>query len=96
MVHDDRGELMTKETLIEFPCLFPIKIMGVNTPLFVEQIKQSTIKHFPNFEDKDLTQKLSAKSNYLALTVTVLAQNQEMLDEFYREVTKNEYVRMVL
>ncbi len=87
---------MTKTTLIEFPCLFPVKIIGVNSPLFIEEIKQITIKHFPDFEEKNIEQKLSKKNNYFALTVTVQAQNQEMLDAFYQEITKHEHVRMVL
>ena len=87
---------MTKTTLIEFPCMFPVKIIGENTLSFVEEIKQITKKHFANFNDDDLSRKLSQKSNYLAITVTVHALNQEMLDAFYQEVTKHKNVRMVL
>lgn len=36
---------MTKETLIEFPCLFPVKIIGIHSPTFIEEIKQTTIHH---------------------------------------------------
>lgn len=87
---------MTKTTLIEFPCLFPIKIIGINSQKFIDEIKQSTINHFPNFKEEHFSQKLSDKNNYLAITVTVLAENQTMLDDFYREITKNEQVKMVL
>lgn len=87
---------MTNDSLIEFPCLFPIKIIGVHSPTFIEDIKNITIKHFPNFEEKDLVQKPSQKNNYLALTVTVFAQNKPSLDAFYEEVTQHPQIKMVL
>lgn len=87
---------MTKTSLIEFPCLFPIKIIGDQSPLFVEEIKQIVLKHFSKFDDNDLTYKLSEKSNYLAITVRVFAEDQNMLDDFYQEVTKHPNVKMVL
>lgn len=87
---------MTNDSLIEFPCLFPIKMIGIHSSTFIEDIKHITIKHFPNFEEKDLVQKPSQKNNYLALTVTVFAQNKPSLDAFYEEITKHPQIKMVL
>ena len=87
---------MTKTTLIEFPCHFPIKIMGNNTPKFLEEIREITLKHFPNIEHEKITHKPSKGNNYLAITVTVFAENQEMLDAFYQEITKHPDIKMVL
>ncbi|PJD96371.1 MAG: hypothetical protein CK426_04995 [Legionella sp.] len=87
---------MSKTTLIEFPCLFPIKIIGINSDSFIKEISQITMQHFPNFCEDDLIQKISQKSSYLALTVTVFAENQEMLDAYYQEITQNAQVKMVL
>jgi uncharacterized protein len=87
---------MTKSTLMEFPCLFPVKIIGINNQNFIDEIKQTTLNHFPNFKEEDLTQKLSEQNNYLALTVTVLAENQLKLNAFYQDITKNKHVKMAL
>lgn len=87
---------MTESTLMEFPCMFPVKIIGTNSSSFIDDIKQITLKHFPNFTDMDLSQKLSQNNNYLALTVTVYALNQAMLDDFYKEVTQHKDIKMVL
>lgn len=87
---------MTRTTLIEFPCDFPVKIIGTNCDNFLAEIKQITIKHFPDFKDDSLTHKISEKSNYLAATVTVYAVNQSMLDAFYQDLTKLPNVKMVL
>jgi putative lipoic acid-binding regulatory protein len=87
---------MTKTTLIEFPCSFPVKIIGTNSELFIDEIKQITARHFSDFKEEHVSHKLSNKSNYLAMTVTVMAQNQESLDAFYQEITKHKQVKMVL
>ena len=87
---------MTKTTLMDFPCNFPVKIIGTNSPIFLEKVKQIAKKHFPSFKDEDLTQKMSQKNNYLAITVTVFAENQKMLDAFYEELTKLPDIKMVL
>ncbi|KTD68117.1 MULTISPECIES: YbeD family protein [Legionella] len=87
---------MTKTTLIEFPCFFPIKIIGNNSPDFLEEMRQISMSHFPNIEEDALTHKMSKDSNYLAITVTVYAENQEILDAFYRAITQHPEVKMVL
>ena len=87
---------MTNESLIDFPCLFPVKIIGVHSPTFIEEIKLITRKHFPDFEDKNLVNKPSKKNNYVALTVTIFAKNKDLLDAFYHEITKHPQVKMVL
>ena len=87
---------MTKTSLIEFPCHFPVKIMGINSPTFLEEIREITLKHFPNIEQEKITHKMSKGNNYLAITVTVYAENQEMLDGFYRAITQHPEIKMVL
>lgn len=87
---------MTKTTLIEFPCYFPIKIIGNNSPVFLEEIRQITSTHFPHIKEDALSLKMSKDSNYLAITVTVFAENQDILDAFYRAITQHPEVKMVL
>lgn len=87
---------MTQTSLIEFPCHFPIKIMGVNSATFLDEIKEITLKHFPTIEQEKITCNLSQNSNFIAITVTVFAENQQMLDDFYKEITKHPEIKMVL
>lgn len=87
---------MTQSTLIEFPCNFPVKIIGTNSDTFLNGIKAIIAKHFPDFNYDNLTQKQSEKNNYLAITANVPVDSQEMLDSFYRDLTKNPEVKMVL
>lgn len=87
---------MNKDTIIEFPCYFPVKIIGLRSQSFVEEVKAIAGSHFPNFAPDDLRQKPSKNNNYLALTVTVFVRDQATLDEFYKALTKVAGVKMVL
>ena len=81
---------------MEFPCSFAVKVIGVDSPIFLEDIKKIVLNHFPNFELGSLVYKESGNKNYLAITATVLATSQEMLDLFYQELTRHPDVKMVL
>ncbi|CZG05430.1 TPA: DUF493 domain-containing protein [Legionella pneumophila] len=87
---------MTKTTLIEFPCYFPIKIIGINSELLLNEIRQIVINHFPTFKNEHLTHKTSEQDKYLAITVTVYAENQISLDGLYQDLSQHPAVKMVL
>ena len=87
---------MTKDTLIEYPCVFPIKIIGKNTQSLIKEVRSISLAHFRDFKEDDLQTKLSQKNNYLSITLSVYAENQQMLDAFYEKLTKIPDVTMVL
>lgn len=87
---------MNNKPVIEFPCEFPIKVVGINSQGFFEEIKRITESHFPGFSTEKMTFNASKNNNYLAITVVVLAQNQDSLDAFYRQLSNHPQVKMVL
>lgn len=87
---------MTKTSLIEFPCHFPIKIIGTQSQAFIDEIREIALKHYPNLTPEHLSHKTSQNNNYLAITVTVYAENQQQLDALYRELTQHPDVKMIL
>lgn len=87
---------MTKETLMEFPCEFPIKVMGVDSAEFRLVARQIVETHTGALEGSRVTERLSAQGRYLALTFTVEAENQQQLDAIYRALTACELVKMAL
>ncbi len=84
------------ETLLEFPCDFPIKIMGLNHENFVDVIFDLVSQHAPDFCRERLTVRPSAKGNYLALTCTVRATSKAQLDDLYRALSSHPMVKMAL
>ena len=87
---------MNEETLLEFPCDFPIKMMGRDEDGFRDLARQLVEKHTGPLDDKAVQTSLSAKGNFVSVTVTVTATSREQLDDIYREVSANEAVLMAL
>jgi putative lipoic acid-binding regulatory protein len=84
------------DSLIEFPCDFPLKIMGANAEGFAQSIAELVCVHAPDFEAATMEMRPSKAGNYLALTCTVRATSQAQLDDLYRALTAHSMVRVVL
>jgi uncharacterized protein len=85
-----------KESLLEFPCDFPIKIMGKSHPEFADTIV-TVVRQFDNEVDPARVEtRPSSGGNYTGLTVTVRATSQTQLDDIYRALTGHPMVKVVL
>lgn len=87
---------MSDETLLEFPCDFPVKMMGRESVEFHATVRELVEKHTGPLDDKAIESSLSRNSRFVSITITVNAQSQEQLDNIYREVTSHEDVLMAL
>ena len=86
----------TRTTLLEFPCEFPIKIMGARVDAFAQAVVEVVLRHAPDFEPATVEMRASRKGNYLAITCTINAVSQDQLDALYRELTSHPLVKVVL
>jgi uncharacterized protein len=84
------------DSLIDYPCDFPIKIMGAMQDAFAQTMVDVVISHDPEFHAGKLEMRPSTKGNYLSLTVTVRATSREQLDNLYRALSSHPMVKMVL
>lgn len=84
------------ESLIEYPCAFPIKIMGVAEETLVETVLAIVCRHDPQFDADSLERRSSATGKYLSLTCTIRATSRAQLDALYLELTGNPLVKVVL
>ena len=90
---------MTEEgrtTLLEFPCAFPIKIMGARVDDFAQTVLDVVLRHAPDFDAATMQMRPSSKGNYLAITCTLNATSQLQLDNLYRELSSHPMVKVVL
>lgn len=87
---------MDDETLIEFPCDFPVKMMGRDTPEFHATARALVEKHTGPLDADAIQTAVSRNGNFVSVTVTVSAQSQQQLDDIYREITSHEDVLMAL
>ena len=88
--------MVADETLIEFPCDFPIKVMGLAQEGFVQAIADVVLKHAPDFDAATMEMRPSKAGNYLSLTCTVHATSKAQLDALYRALTSHPLVKVVL
>jgi putative lipoic acid-binding regulatory protein len=87
---------MTEESVIEFPCDFPIKMMGRDTPEFRATARRLVENHVGPVADEAIQANLSGKGNFVSITVTVTATSQQQLDDIYRDVFGHDDVLMAL
>lgn len=87
---------MSEESLLTFPCEFPIKIMGRVSENFEADVIAIVRKHAPDLSAAAISNRPSGKGNYIAITVTVNATSKEQLDNIYLELNGHESVVMTL
>lgn len=87
---------MADETLLEFPCDFPIKIMGRDSAEFQALARSLVEKHTGPLAEKAIVSSLSRNGTFVSVTITVVAESQEQLDNIYRELTAHDDVLMAL
>ena len=83
-------------SLIEYPSLFPIKILGANVEGFSETILGVVRRFDPLLDAGAVESRSSSGGKYLALTVTVTATSREQLDDLYRALSAHPMVKVVL
>jgi putative lipoic acid-binding regulatory protein len=85
-----------EDTLLEFPCRFPIKAMGKDEDEFVAHVLNLISPHFPEISENDISTRLSSGGRYISVTVTVTATSKLQLDAIYYALTDSERVLMAL
>jgi putative lipoic acid-binding regulatory protein len=84
------------ESLIEYPCDFPLKVMGRAEAGFVRAVVGIVRRHAPDFDEQSLATRTSRNNSYLSVTVTFRATSREQLDALYRDLGDHPGVVMVL
>ena len=87
---------MSDDSVLEFPCPFPIKRMGRDTPEFRATARALVEKHAGAVPDEAVQAALSRNGRFVSVTVTITATSKQQLDDIYREVTAHDDVLMAL
>jgi putative lipoic acid-binding regulatory protein len=85
-----------RDSLIEYPCPFPIKVMGAKVDGFVTAITHVARQFDPGFDATTIELRNSKAGNYLGVTLTITATSREQLDELYRTLSSHPMVKVVL
>ena len=82
------------ESLLEFPCTFPIKAMG-QPPDFEALVVAIVERHAPH-DVLGVSVRESRAGRYLAVTVRIRAHSRAQLDAIYQDLSDHERVVMAL
>jgi len=84
------------DSLIEYPCAFPIKVFGLTQQGFMQAVSEVVLQHDPSFTAASITLRNSKTAKYISLTCTVTATSREQLDAIYQALCDHPLVVMVL
>jgi putative lipoic acid-binding regulatory protein len=85
-----------KQSLIEYPSQFPIKVMGHKVDGLVHAITMIAKEFDPMFDASTIELRESKGGNYLGVTISITATSREQLDELYRTLSTHPMVKVVL
>jgi len=87
---------MSDDSALEFPCEFPIKMMGRNTPEFQATARAIVERHSGALDDTAIQVALSRNDTFVSVTLTITATSREQLDNIYQDATDHEDVLVAL
>jgi len=79
-----------------FPCSFPIKLMGRQTSEFQRTVRALVERHTGPLDDDAIQSSLSRNGRFVSVTITVIAESRQQLDDIYRDATAHDDVLMAL
>jgi putative lipoic acid-binding regulatory protein len=84
------------DSLIEYPCLFPIKVMGLKVDGMVHALTSIAEEFDPSFDASTIELRESTAGKYLGVTLHITATSREQLDNLYRQLSSHPMVKVVL
>ena len=85
-----------KDTLLEFPFEFPLKVMGKADDTLAQAVLEIVSRHAPDFDGATMEMRASSGGNYLSITCTVIATSKPQLDAIYMDLTGHPLVKVAL
>jgi putative lipoic acid-binding regulatory protein len=83
-------------SLITYPSLFPIKVMGLKVDGLVQAMTHIAAQFDPDFDASIIELRESKGGKYLGITLTITATSRAQLDELYRTLSSHPMVKVVL
>ncbi|MDP5052554.1 MAG: DUF493 domain-containing protein [Congregibacter sp.] len=90
------GALTEEPPKIEFPCDYPVKVLGLNVTEFRPLVLEVFERHAPGFDQATITVRDSRKSTFLSMTITITATGPQQLEALHQDLRATGLVKMVL
>jgi putative lipoic acid-binding regulatory protein len=85
-----------EKPLLEFPCDYPIKVIGRENSVFRETILEVVSRHDSGLDYSRVEERVSGKGNYLSVTIWITATGKPQLDAIFRDLKATGLVSVVL
>ncbi len=81
---------------IEFPCDYPIKVLGRSSDAFQSLVIEVFERHAPGFDQEAVSIRASSKGTFTAITITITATGREQLEALHQDLLATGHVQMVI
>ena len=86
----------SNKPLIEFPCEYPIKIIGDGSSVFTDHI-ESVMTNTVGLENySKISEKYSENKKWLSITISFTAKNENQLRRIHHHLKVSNSVKMVI
>ncbi len=86
------GKATHAETLLTFPCQFPIKAMGLATQDIQSVVLEILGRHTSTIDPAHIRQRSSSNGKWLSVTIILEAESKSQLDAIYQDLTAHEAI----
>lgn len=87
---------MSATDLLQFPCDFPVKVLGEDSDDFRNGTRAIVERHAGPLADERISCRRSRTGRFLAVTFTIVAGSRAQLDAIYEELSAHPLVVMSL
>lgn len=84
------------EPLVEYPILFPLKVIGVDEDDFELFVVEIVRRHVPELLEENIVSRLSNGSKYRSVSFEFIAESRAQMDALYTELSSHKRVLMIL
>ncbi|OPY69866.1 MAG: hypothetical protein A4E57_00897 [Syntrophorhabdaceae bacterium PtaU1.Bin034] len=84
------------EKVFDFPCSYPLKVMGKNTNEFYSVVTTIIERHLTDGSEIAYASRTSSGDKYMSITATFVMESEEQLHKLYKDLNDHELVLMTL
>jgi len=84
------------QPIIEYPILFPLKVIGMDEADFAEFAIEIVRRHVPELLEENITSRSSGGDKYRSVSFEFIANSREQVDALYIELSSHKRVLMIL
>ena len=81
---------------IEFPCAYPIKVLGRSSADFEGIVLAVVTRHAPGFDQQTIEVRSSRAGTFTSFTITITATGPQQLEALHQELMATGHVKMVI